>query len=157
MIVESVIEKMSISEDTSWVILKNPVEEVRKAEDNDYFKTVTYACSVFEYCGQQILFWHSKNKGDPLPIDKVRGWSLHKIIETLLKRRIITDLEAAKLHCIRGLRNEFIHEDYSIKLTSKMAQKIDVHTDDIIEHTAKLKAVYDELAAKAEAGAATTD
>jgi hypothetical protein len=151
-------ENLDISEDTAWVILKNPVEEVRKAiNDRDYFKTVTYACSMLEYCGQQILIWHSKNKSDPLPIEEVRGWSLHKIIEMLLKRRIITDSEAAKLHCIRGLRNEFVHEDYSIKLTSKMAQKIDVHNDDIIEHTAKLKAVYDELATKAEAGAAVAD
>jgi hypothetical protein len=36
-------EKMSISEDTAWVILKDPVAEIRKAvNDKDYFKTVTY-------------------------------------------------------------------------------------------------------------------
>jgi hypothetical protein len=51
-IVEVVNEKMFIFEDTSWVILKNPLTEIRKAvNDKDYFKTVTYACSVFEYCG----------------------------------------------------------------------------------------------------------
>ncbi|MDQ4050150.1 MAG: DUF4145 domain-containing protein [Thermoproteota archaeon] len=151
-------EKMNISEDTASVILKNPVEEVRIAiNDKDYFKTVTYACSVLEYCGQQILIWDSRNKGDPLPIDQVCGWSLHTIIETLFKRKIITDADAAILHSIRGLRNDFIHEDYSIRLTSRVLQKIDSHNDDMINYTATLKAVYDELAAKAEAGAAVTD
>jgi hypothetical protein len=38
-----------------------------------------------------------------------------------------------------------------------MAQKIDAHLDDIINCTAKIKAVYDELAPKAEAGASVTD
>jgi hypothetical protein len=151
-------EYMNISEGTAWVILKDPVAEVRKAiDDNDYFKTVTYACSVLEYCGQQILIWHTKNIGKPLSIEEVHNWKLHAVIEKLLKYNIITDPDAAKLHCIRGLRNEFVHEDYSIKLSSKMAHKISVHHDDIINYTAKLKAVYDELAAKAEAAAAVAD
>jgi hypothetical protein len=157
-IVKFVIEKMSISEDTAWVILKNPVEEVIKAiKDNDYFKTVTYACSVLEYCGQQILIWHTKNIGNPLPVDVVRDWKLFRVINELFKYEKITDSESAKLHCIRGLRNEFVHEDFSIKLTSTMAQKIKAHHDDIIKYTAKLKEVYDELAAKAEAGSAVAD
>lgn len=158
--VKSEIEKMSISEDTSWVILKNPVEEVRKAiNDKDYFKTVTYTCSVFEYCGQEILIWDSKMKKDKEPPtrEEVSEWPLHRIIEQLFRRKIITDSEAAKLHCIRGLRNEFVHEDYSIKLTSKMAQKINVHNEDIINYISKLKGKYDELAAKGGAAAAKTD
>ncbi len=61
------------------------------------------------------------------------------MIEKLLECEKITDSDAAKLHCIRGLKNEFVHEDYSIKLTSKMAQKIDAHNEDIINYTAKLK------------------
>jgi uncharacterized protein YutE (UPF0331/DUF86 family) len=81
----------------------------------------------------------------------------YTIIETLLRRKIIADPDAAKLHCIRGLRNEFVHKDFSIKLTSQMAQKIDVHNVDIINYTTKLKGKYDELAAKAEAGATVAD
>ncbi len=151
-------ENLDISEDFSWVILKNAVEEVRKAiKDRDYFKTVTYACSVLEYCGQQILIWYTKNIGNPLPVNVVCDWKLHKVIEKLLECEIITDSDAAKLHCIRGLGNEFVHEDYSLKLTSRIAQKIDAHNEDIINYTAKLKAVYDELAAKAEGGATVAD
>jgi hypothetical protein len=60
-------EKMEISENFDWRILKNPVEEIRKAvKDNDYFKIVAYACSIFEYCGKQILVWHSRKASKPL-------------------------------------------------------------------------------------------
>lgn len=156
-----VTENLDITENFDWVILKDPVAEIKRAISNaDYFKTVTYACSVFEYCGQEILIWDSnmkKDKQDPLNPEEVSKWSLHRIIEQLFRCKIITDLDAAKLHCIRGLRNEFVHKDYSIKLTSKVAQKISAHHDDIINSTAKLKGIYDELAAKGEAGAAVTD
>ena len=56
-------EKVGISEDAFWVISKNPVDEIRKAiEAKDYFKTVTYTCTISEYSGLQILIWDSKRK-----------------------------------------------------------------------------------------------
>jgi hypothetical protein len=54
---------VGISEDAFWVISKNPVDEIRKAiEAKDYFKTVTYTCTISEYSGLQILIWDSKRK-----------------------------------------------------------------------------------------------
>jgi hypothetical protein len=103
------------------------------------------------------LIWHTKNIGKPIPVNVVHNWKLHDVIEKLLEYEKITNSDAVKRHSIRGLRKEFVHEDYSIKLTSRIAQKIDAHNDDIIDYTAKLKAVYGELAAKAEAGAAVSD
>jgi hypothetical protein len=84
-IVNVVNETMGITEDTSWIILRDPVAEVRKAiNEKDYFKTVTYACSVFEYCGQQILIWDSemKDNTNPLTVEEVSGWSLHNNRDT---------------------------------------------------------------------------
>lgn len=148
-------ENLYITENVEYVILKDPVAEVKRAvNEQDYFKTVTYAGSVLEYCGQMILLWNSKNTANPLTAEEVQDWKLKRVIDELLNRGIITATEATKLHSIRGLRNEFVHEDYSIKLTSKMAQKIDVHNEDIISYTARLKAIYDELAAKGKAVAA---
>jgi hypothetical protein len=148
MIIPIVNEKMQISENASWVILKNPVEEIKKAvKDKDYFKTVAYACAIFEYCGLQILVWHSKKTDNPLPTKKRKkggDWTLHEIIEMLFHHKIITDTDATKLHCIRKLRNSFIHEDYSLKLTSSIAERVNASTQDIINYTALLKDKYDK-------------
>jgi hypothetical protein len=70
-IFKSVKENVGISDNASWLILKDPVAEIKKAvKDNDYFKTVTYACSIFEYCGLQILVWHASMSEKPLPTNK---------------------------------------------------------------------------------------
>ncbi len=155
-------EDLNISEDFSYVILKDPVAELKRAvNDNDYFKTVAYACAVFEYCGLQILVWDSKSTGNLLPTAKKRkgdDWTLYEIINELRQRDLITETDKDKLHNIRCLRNEFIHEEgYSIKIYSETASRVNAFTTDIIDYTAKLKAVYDELAVKAEAAAAKTD
>ena len=140
-------ETIGISENTSWVILKDPVAEVKRAiNEQDYFKTVTYTCSVLEYCGQQILLWNSKNTGNPLTAKEVQDWKLFRVINELLSRILITDTDAKKLHSIRELRNEFVHEDISIKITSAIAEKVNALNNDIIYYVGYMKGKYDSMA-----------
>lgn len=153
-------ENLNISENLSYVLLKDPVAELKRAvNENDYFKIVAYACAVFEYCGLQILVWDSKSTGNPLPAKKRKGddWTLYEIINELLRRDIITEADKDKLHDIRCLRNDFIHDGYSIKISSETASRVGALAPDIINYTGLLKAVYDELAAKAEAAASKAD
>jgi NACalpha-BTF3-like transcription factor len=149
------MDKVVISDKASWLILKDPVAEIQKAvNDKDYFKTVAYACAIFEYCGLQNLVWHSKKTGNPLIMKKKKNkkkkekkkdeWTLSRIIDELFNREIITDTDATKLHCIRHLRNSFVHEDYSFKLSSGIAEKVNASIEDIINYTALLKAEYDK-------------
>jgi hypothetical protein len=158
-IVVVVNENGGISENTSWVILKDPVADVKRAvNENDYFKIVAYACAVLEYCGLRILVWDAKSTGKPLSTTKKRKkgdeWTFYEIINLLRERDKITEEEKDMLHDIRCLRNEFIHEGYSIKISSKTASRVSALTPDIINYTAKLKAVHDELATKGEAASA---
>jgi hypothetical protein len=61
-------DTVGISDEASWLILKDPVAEIQKGVNiGDYFKTVSYACAVFEYCGMQNLVWNSEKTGNPLP------------------------------------------------------------------------------------------
>lgn len=107
-IVVVVNEKIGISEDTAWVILKDPVADVKRAiNEQDYFKTATHG-SVLEYCGQKILLWNSKNTANPLTANKVKKWKLEKVIIELLNYGLISATEATKLHDIRDLRNDFV-------------------------------------------------
>jgi hypothetical protein len=91
------------------------------------------------------LVWHSKKTGNPLPKKKKKDdWTLNGIIDELLHRKLITDMDATKMHCIRKLRNSFIHEEYSLKLSSGMAQKVNAWTEDIINYTTLLREKYDK-------------
>jgi hypothetical protein len=81
---------------------------------------------------------------DVLTPEKVRKLKLHEVIDALACRGLITDTDATKMHCIRHLRNSFIHEEYSLKLPSEIAQKVDASIDDIINYTTILKDKYDE-------------
>jgi hypothetical protein len=138
-------DTVGISEKASWLLLKDPVAEIQKAvKDNDSFKTVTYACAIFEYCGKQILVWHSRKSDNALP-QNIDRWDLWQVIDELLSRGLITDTDATKLHCIRDLRNSFIHREYSLRLSSAIAEKVDASIEDIINYTRDLKAKYDSM------------
>jgi hypothetical protein len=128
-----------------WIILKDPVEEIGKAvKDNDYFKIVAYSCAIFEYCGKQILVWQSKKTDNPLSIKKVEEWKLQRVIDELFHCNIITDGDTRKMHYIRRLRNYFIHEEYSLRLSSQIAQRVIASIQDVINCTTLLKAEYDK-------------
>jgi Domain of unknown function (DUF4145) len=118
-------ENVEIFENAEWVILRDPVEEIKKAvNDKDYFKMVAHACSIFEYCGKQILVWQSKKKGKQLSMKIVRNMELKTVINVLSSRGIINGAIKNKMHCIRKLRNSFIHKKYSLKLSSQMVKRV---------------------------------
>src|SRR5918992_441291 len=127
------LDTVGISDNFYWLILKDPVAEIKKAvKDNDYFKTVAYACSVFEFCGKQILVWHSRKSGKALS-GNVAEWRLKKVINVLYDRKIIEDRSVKKkMHEIRDLRNKFIHKESSLKLTPEIVNKVNSSTQDII-------------------------
>ena len=64
---------------------------------------------------------------------------------------IITDDDATNMHCIRQLRNNFLHRDSLFKLTSRIVEKVNALNNDIIYYVGYLKGKYDKLAATASA------
>ena len=69
---------------------------------------------------------------------------MHVVIDALALCEIITDDDATKMHCIRQLRNNFLHGDSALKLTSEMTEKVYARKQDIINYTATIKRIYDE-------------
>lgn len=89
------------------------------------------------------MVWHSEKSGNP-PLQNIDRWDLWQVIDELLSRGLITETAATKLHCIRHLRNSFIHREYSLRLPSGIAEKVDASIEDIINYTKLLKAEYDK-------------
>jgi hypothetical protein len=137
-------EKVGISDSASWLILKDPVAEIKKAvKDNDYFKTVAYTCVVLDFCGKQILCWHSQKSGKSLS-GNVEEWSLKKVINVLYDRKILEDKSVKKkMQEIRELRNAFIHKHYSFDLTQEIVDKVNAYNEDIIYCVGLIKYKYD--------------
>jgi hypothetical protein len=48
------------------------------------------------------------------------------------------------MHSIRKLRNSFVHQEYSLKLSPEIVQKVNASIEDIINYTKLLKAEYDK-------------
>ena len=139
-------DTVGISDEASWLILKDPVADIEKAVNiGDYFKTVSYACAVFEYCGMQNLVWNSEKTANPLPKKEKKEnekveWTLSRIIDELSNRKIITATKATRMHSIRKLRNSFVHQEYSLKLSPEIVKKVNASIEDIINYTRLLKA-----------------
>jgi hypothetical protein len=135
---------VGISDKAYPLILKDPVAEIKKAvKENDYFKTVAYACAVLDYCGKQILVWHSEKSGKALS-GNVAEWPLKKVINVLYDRKILEDRSVRKkMQEIRDLRNKFIHRGYSLKVTPEIIDKVNAYTQDIISCVGLIKYKYD--------------
>lgn len=59
---------VQVSDIVSYTIIKDPIGELNRAQaEQDYFKAISYSCTVFEYYGKQILVWHFKKNSTPLP------------------------------------------------------------------------------------------
>ena len=140
-------DSVGISENGEWTLLKDPLAEIQKAVNGkDYFKIVAYACSIFEFCGKQVLVWQSKKKGKkPLPMKTARNMKLETIIDVLSRRGIISETMEKKMHDIRKLRNSFIHKKYSLRLSSQKAKELITVTDDIIECNKFIKEEYEKI------------
>lgn len=154
-------ESFNITEILASVLEKNPVAEIEKAfRNNDYSTALALACTVFEHRGKEILAWYmkknlkktviitvwnkNKNYNVTLTPEKARKLKLHEVIDALALCEIITDDDATKMHCVRRLRNNFLHGDSALKLTYAMTEKVYTHKQDIINYTATIKRKYDE-------------
>jgi hypothetical protein len=81
-------ENVNASENLSFEIVKDPIGEItRDKEAKDYFKAISYSCTVFEYYGKQILLWHFKNIGTPVGEKKLKD-SLQSIIILLYTHKM---------------------------------------------------------------------
>jgi hypothetical protein len=168
-IVMVVNDTMTITEEIEDSIIgKDPEAEIRKAiENNDYSKIVITACSAFEDYGKKILVRHlneNLNKTVLIALDfrnnknllklnhetaqnKNKLKDLHVIIDALALCEIITDDDATKMHCIRQLRNNFLHRGSLFKLSFRIIEKVNALNDDIIYYVKYLKDKYDKSAA----------
>jgi hypothetical protein len=134
MIIKSVNEKVEISDNASWLIIKDPIEEVKKAEkDSDYFKIITYSCAVFEYYGKQILVWQSKKAANLISTNQVRKLRLEQVIDELSSRSITNANVKTKMHSIRNLRNSFIHNEYSVRISPQIYKQVITSVQDAID------------------------
>ncbi len=164
-IVMVIPESLNISEGKMiWTSDKDPVAGIRKAlEINDYSKALGLACTVFENYGNEILTWYMKRnpkKTVIIPVWDIKkrkdhnitlttpenelNLKLHLVIDGLAVCEIVSDDDATKMHCIRQLRNNFLHGDSALKLTSEIAERVDARTDDIINYTITIKRKHDE-------------
>jgi hypothetical protein len=98
-VVRAQLEDTNVSEHRpSFEIIKDPIGEVSRAKkDRDYFKAISYSCTVFEYYGKQILLWHFKNIGTPVGKKKLKDLSPHSIIDLLYNHRIIDETTYNKI------------------------------------------------------------
>ncbi len=118
-------EVIRVSDSPSWSIIKDPINELTRAEeDGDYFKLVSYACTVFEYYGKQILLWHFKKNNTPVDKDKIKSITLHCTIVMLYTNNLIDEPTYSKMMKVKELRNDFIHHDYSITYSSEFLVKM---------------------------------
>jgi hypothetical protein len=141
-------DNVGISERTNWTILRDPVAEIEKVvKEKDYFKIVAYSCAIFDFCGEQLLYWESKKLGKKAFSKTIlENMNLEKIIDAIFECQIMTDTKMQeKMHIIRKLRNDFIHDEYSLKLKSEIANKVDDAIDDVINCIKVLKEKYDKM------------
>jgi hypothetical protein len=134
-----------VSDSVSWTIIKDPINELTRAEkDGDYYKLFSYACTVSEYYGKQILFWHFKKNNTPVGKDKIKGITLQSIIIMLYSNGLIDEPTYSKIMKVKELRNDFIHEDYSITYSSGFLEKMKSNGYLAFDCISFLKKVYEE-------------
>ena len=134
---------VQVSEIVSYTIIKDPIGELNRAQtEQDYFKAISYSCTVFEYYRKQILVWHFKKNNTPVSKEKLNAFSLVDTIISLYTHRIIDD--GTKILEVAGLRNKFIHQDYAIRLSSEQIIEAKRITDVALESLNILKTIYDD-------------
>lgn len=138
-------EVIRVSDSPSWSIIKDPIKELTGAEeDGDYFKLVSYACTVFEYYGKQILLWHFKKNNTPVGKDKIKSITLHSTIVMLYTNNLIDEPTYSKIMKVKELCNDFIHEDYSITYSSEFLEKMKSNGNLAFDCIRFLKKVYED-------------
>lgn len=140
-------ETLTLSENVSFVAIKDPVGEINRAQsEQDYFKAISYSCSVFEYYGKQILLWYFKKNDTPVDVDRVGRFTLEYTILMLYTHKIIDGSTKIKIFQVTKMRRKFIHEDYSIRLSSEQIEEAKKITPVALESVKSLKAIYNNMA-----------
>jgi hypothetical protein len=69
---------------------------------------------------------------------------LEQVIIQLFSNGIIDETTKTKMDNIKTMRNSFIHDEYSVKLPSKIVRQVIASARDIINCTALIKSEYDK-------------
>jgi hypothetical protein len=139
-------ETISVSDSLSWNIIKDPINELKKAEkDADYYKLLSYACTIFEYYGKQILLWNFKRNNTPIGKDRIKHLTLEVVIIMLYTHKLIDQTIHTKMIQVKDIRNDFIHEDYSISYSMEDAVKMKSTSAFAIDCVIFLKQVYHDM------------
>jgi hypothetical protein len=103
----SIIEpSIQVSDNVLYNIIKDPIGEISRARsEKDYFKAITYSCTVFEYYGKQVLVWYFAENNTPVSKDRLEGISLEPTIIMLYTHRIIDDHINGKILEVKKLRS----------------------------------------------------
>ena len=143
----SILEpSVKVSDVISYTIIKDPIGEINRAQsEQDYFKAISYSCTVFEYYGKQILVWYFKKNNTPVSKDRLERFSLESTIIMLYTHKIIDDNIKTKILEVTGLRNRFIHEDYAIRLSSEQIKEAKRITLVALQSLNFLKTIYDNM------------
>jgi len=142
----TIAENVAVSDTASWVIIKDPIGEIKEAKDKkDYYKLFSYACSVFEYYGRQILVWQFNKNNTPVSKDKLQHITLETIIVMLYTHKIIDQPTYTKIIEVKNFRNDFIHENYSVTYTPAILKDAESKSKFAFESIETLKKVYDSF------------
>ena len=146
LIVRSIVDNVPISERLSASILKDPIKEIKNAQDErDYFKALSYSCTIFEYYGIRILRQHFHRNGTPVKPKKLEHLNLMSIIIMLYTNKIIKEGAYSDMFKVRDLRNRFVHNDYSIAIPTDILNEAEGCTVQALECVSLLKHKYDNM------------
>jgi hypothetical protein len=133
---------IKISDEVSWDIEKNPVDEITRAKDaKDYYKAISLSCTVFGHYGKEILLYHSKKTG--ILVSKLGR--LESIICLLYDHNLIDQTIYNKIEGVRKLRNIMQHEDRSFKFSSFQAQEAETIIINSLDCIKLLKIKYENI------------
>jgi hypothetical protein len=136
---------IKISDEVSWDMEKNPVDEITRAKDaKDYYKAISLSCTVFGHYGKKILLYHSKKTG--IQVSKQLG-RLESIICLLYNHNLIDQTIYDKIEGVRKLRNIMQHEDRSFKFSSFQAQEAETIIINSLDCIEFLKTKYKNIIA----------
>ena len=91
-------DQVNLSENPIEITIKDPIKELENAlNEPDYFKAITYACTIFEHHGKQVLVWYFRSNGTPVDKEKIDYMELANIIVMLYTHNIIDDSIKVKI------------------------------------------------------------
>jgi hypothetical protein len=85
-------DQVSLSENPIEITINDLIKELKNALNGPgYFKPITYACTIFEHYGKQVLVWYFRSNGTPIDKEKIDYMELANIIVMLYTHKIIDD------------------------------------------------------------------